>query len=422
VDVVWLQDDQFPTYSLVVYFADGSLSDSKNEFGVTNAMFNLLPSGTRRYGQKDISDYLEFYGASLDANITHEYSTYSVSGLAKDIIPTMKQVCQLFSDATFPANEIEKEKRRAIEKMKNLVNDHSSLASMIFREVSMQGTPYSYPSSGKIADLKKIGQISLRKKLEYFSKRVKKRIYITGPKEVLAIKPVLNEECGWKGSANDYTRLMQGNPSAAPTGKIIYVNVPNANQAQIRIGKFLKQDEIQRDDLMALTSSFLGGGFTSKLMRAVRYKGGLTYSISAIAAGQKEYGRSFIATFTKNESVSQLLDVVKSTIAEASDNSFTDDEFELARGYLVGSYPFGFEKSEAYLAQIITLEHEGRPLDELYSFPDKIKKLSRKETANFVQTLYPWNDMTILILGDKKVGKELSQKMKMEIYDYQQFL
>ena len=95
LEVVYLEDNKLPVYSMVFYFADGALSEGKVK-GSAQASLEYLSLGTNRFSQKDIADNLEFFGASYTSNVTHEYSTYSVSGLVKDIDPTLKKICHLF--------------------------------------------------------------------------------------------------------------------------------------------------------------------------------------------------------------------------------------------------------------------------------------------------------------------------------------
>src|SRR5690606_36952179 len=130
--------------------------------------------------------------------IAHEYSTYNVSGLFKDMLPSMKKICHLFDDAIFPKEELDKNIKLAVASSLNMVRSHSALADRIFREVSMGGTPFSLPTDGKIVDVKKLKSAVLKKKLEHFNQQVKKRIYLAGPKGMLDLKKVIEEDCGWK--------------------------------------------------------------------------------------------------------------------------------------------------------------------------------------------------------------------------------
>lgn len=424
LDVVWIEDDRFPTYGVSVYFADGSLSDARKEKGSTSAMFGMLPSGTRRYSQKDISDNLEFYGARYSGNVTHEYSTYSVGGLIKDSVPTMKKICHLFQDATFPKKEIKKNIKRSLDSFRNLVDSHSALASMAFRQISLGGSPYDYPTGGKMKDVRRLNQKSMRKKLDYFNNSVKKRIYLAGPKEILNLEKVIREDCRWTGKGQ-FVRKVEYKPivDKSADADIVLVTVPKANQAQVRIGRFLNRGEFENRELLSLASEFLGGGFTSKLMRELRTKRGLTYTVGAFAAGQRGYGRAGISTFTKNETVDQLLEVTKTTIESIIKGQYPIHELERSRGSLAGAYPFRFESTGAYLNQLLFLDHLGASYDELYEFQKRVNKIESTQLNQSVKDTFGWEKQTIVILGSPKLAKSLRKKFgKIRVVSYKNFL
>lgn len=350
IEVTWLEDNRFPTYQAMIHFADGSLSDHSKRRGETSMMFDLMDSGTRRYSQKDISDNLEYFGAGWGAYVTHESTVFEVSGLAKDMSPTMKKICHIFRDASFTKKEMDKYKRAFRNGARSAVNNHSLIASKSFRELSLSGTPYSYPTAGKVKDLKRIHSKDLKNKLAYFNTKVKKKVYITGPKSILGLEGILTRDCGWKGAAEDYERVLTYTPKKPTTSPEIYlVAVPKANQAQVRLGRFLNEGEFENQELNSLSSEFLGGGFTSKLMREIRVKRGLSYTASAYAGGQRQYGRSVISTFTKVKTVKELLEVVKNVLADIKTKGIDESELNRAKGALAGSFPFRFEKSSAYL-------------------------------------------------------------------------
>lgn len=410
MEVVWLQDERFPTYALSIYFADGALADHPQRRGETAATLNLLTAGTRRFDQRAIAENLEFYGASYSPYVTHEYSTYSISGLTKDLIPTVKKICHLFADASFPEAQVNIEKNRAIQSLDSLVSDHGSLASRAIRELSMAGSDYGIPVSGKIADIKRIQPTHLSQKLNYLNEKVQKRIYLTGPESVLAVQRVFNEECGWKNQKDLYVRSgVELNIVPQEKLKIILIPVPGANQAQVRFGRFLTKEMTSPDEVVTLTSDHLGSGFTSVLMTELRTKRGLTYSTGAFAAAQRDYGRSGISTSTKNENLAELLNVIKNSLKEMSEGKINTDHLARTQKGLAGSYPFRFESSMNYLSQILLLDHQGRDLSELYKFQERVLKIKQDEVQKMTSHLFDWDQMVLVVVGDKSLEKTLKE-------------
>ncbi len=422
LEVIWVEDERFPTYDVSVYFADGALSDDLK--GETSAALGLLSLGTTRYSQKELIDHLEFFGVSSGPYVTHEYSLYSVSGLVKDSIPTFKRICHMFANATYPKKELSREIKRSRDATLNLVSDKSAIASMAFRELSLAGSPFAYPVSAKYNDLLKLDNpIHLKKKLSYFNDVVFKRVYISGPKEILKIKEILNQECGWNGKTANFKRDQEFQKKDDQSGPKIYlVTVPGSNQAQVRIGKLMSKEEIQPLESIELLSTYLGGGFTSLLMRELRSSRGLVYGAGAFAAGQKHYGRAVIQTSTKNESVKELLTVVKGLLDDLKAGKVREEIFDVSKGRLEGSYPFRFEKSSDFLQQLIYLDHIDAKYSRLLNFPDELKKVSSVEMAKWGGQIFDWDNLTIVVQGDKSLAKELAEFGKVIIKNYKEFL
>ena len=423
VEVFYLEENQFPVYDLYLYFADGALGDSKAVSGRTEIMFDLLDSGTRRYNQAQISDHLDYYGVSHGAYVTHEYSLYSVSGLAKDIVPGLKKVCHLFDDANYPRRELKNYKRRVRSEFSNLVTNHSALADRVFRAVSLRGTAYGDPTSGTLKSLKGIGRKNLLNRLAEFKTKIKKKIFYTGPRSTLNdVKKIILEDCGFKWDDKQIVNKPKNHTSKKPYGKIYFVPIPKGNQAQIRMGTFLEKDDLANTELMALTSGFLGGGFTSKLVQEVRVKRGLTYTVGAFAGAQRDYGRSVISTFTKNNSVYEVLNVIKTELDKIKNGETKKHEVDSTIKYLSGNYLFGFEKKSAYLSNLLHINHRGEDFDRLYKFPEVIRKYKPEDLSRMVKNLFDWNKMTIVVVGNKKILKQLKKLGPVTTLNYRRYL
>lgn len=426
VDVIYIEDNRFPTYDLLVYFADGALSDDSGIKGLTKHAFNLLDAGTAKLTQKDILDQFEFYGAEFGIDVTHEYSTLSMSGLSKDLETSMTTACSLLREANFPAPIVKQELDKERSEFQSLVSNPQALSDRVFREVSLKNTPYSYPVTGKLRDLDLYRPEALRAKVDYFLDKVKKRIYLTGPKNILSVEKILTSKCKFKGSPNDYVRSITYKKQKRSKPEIVFVPVPDANQVQVQIGRFLNFDEIGDRRLDTLATEFLGGGFTSRLMREVRVKRGLTYSIGSYISSQKQYGRAGISTFTKNETITKLIEVVNEAVEKIRKVGIPEEDLEKSKGSIVGAHPFKFENNRAFLSQLLYLDHIERPYAELFEFNQAVMKYTAKDASRKIDEIFGVNSQVIFILGDKSIEKELKKlnpKLgKLKVLDYKSFI
>ncbi len=424
IDVVYIEDNRFPTYDMLLYFADGALGDEKGRMGLSQHAFSLLDTGTAKLSQKDILDQFEFYGTEFNADTTHEYTTLSLSGLSKDLNTSMTQACTLLREANYPAETIKQELDKERSELQSLIANPQALSDRVFREVSLSNTPYSYPVTGKLRDLDTYTPAALRARMDFFLNKAKKRIYLTGPKTILSVEKVITEKCQFKGSPSDFVRTVSYKKQKHNSAQIVFVPLPDANQVQVKIGRFLNYDEMGDRRLDTLASEFLGGGFTSRLMREVRVKRGLTYSIGAYISSQKQYGRSGIATFTKNQTINKLLEVINDAVEKIHKDGISDEDLEKSRGSIIGAHPFKFESNRAFLAQLLYLDHIEKSYSELFDFNQAVMKYTAKDVARKIDDVYGMRYQTIFILGDKSIETELKKLKlgKLHVLDFKGFI
>jgi zinc protease len=418
LDVAWLEDNKFPKFTASLYFADGAISDSLP--GLTQATFDQLTSGTKSKSESQLNELLDFYAINLKSAITHEYSVFTIQGLVKDHEIVSGLVCEIFNDANFPSDKFLSYKNRSKSRLKNLVSNHAALADRVFRMISFKNTTLMNPSEGTISSLDKLQESMLKNRLNQLN-HTRKVLYISGPKDSLKVAQSLSEKCHWKNEYNA-PKISVAKPDSQT--KIILVPVSNANQAQVRIGRYLNQDEISNQyDKFHFMAGFLGGGFTSKLVQELRVKRGLTYSANAYVSLQKGYGRAGVVTFTKSETVPELISIISDVFDEISNEStIKQEEFSHQKNHQVGGYAFAFEATEALLGQIMLYDHQGRDLKDLVNFPKNISNLSTRDLSDTAVQVLPWNKLTIVVVGDRSLEKTLSRIRKVEVIQPDNFL
>jgi zinc protease len=417
LEVVWLKDLKFPRFSAVFYFQDGAINDSIP--GLTNTTLEQLTSGTENEVMKEISDFFEFYGAKIKTSVTHEYATLSVQGLTKDINPVMNKVCHLFKHASFPDKELNSYVSRSQSQLKNILTSHSALAERVFRKVSLAGTPFAEPAEGNLESLGKLKSILLKERLSQIN-QAKKVLYLSGPEEALKMEQIILEKCPWV-SERSISKIQV--PPTSEQKEIIFIPVPGANQAQIRIGRYLTPEEFKASyDQLTFLAGFLGGGFTSKLVQELRVKRGLTYSAGAYASMQREFGRVGISTFSRNETTDEAIQLIKQILADVGEGKFSDKDFLHQQGHLVGGFAFGFEESSSFLFQLMLYSHQGRGFQDLISFPTNISSMGPQNLADISRKTLDWNKLNIVVVGDKSLVQKLSKIRKVKVVEYDKFL
>lgn len=422
IEVVWIEDDSLPTFDVIFYFGSGALDDGKQKIGLTELTFSEITSGSSKYNQKKIVESLEFFGTSYGSRVTHEFSSYEISGLNKNFNPSLKLICHLFNEASYPKGEIEKSKTRILAGMKSLVTNHGALADHIFRIESMKGSGYDFPTTGFMKTMKKIRSKDLKKRLSYLSDSAYKRIYMRGDSTLLQLKNIVKNDCKWKqGSSSLDLPVVKKTVGQ----KVFLVPVPNANQAQIRLGRIMTTDEVGTDKHVAKSFSgkYLGGGFAGRLVQELRVKRALTYSAGAFVAEQKNYGRIGISTFTKNETLVPMLNAINDVVESISKKP-KQENFDLSIANAKGTFLLGLESSSDFLKNLLYFDHLGRDYEEIYQYSKDIDKITPKILSTNVKENFDLKKQVIVIVGDKTLEKDLKASgfKNLEVLDYKDYL
>ena len=415
-DVVWIQDDVFPTFNITLYFADGGLGDDSSKAGTTQMMFDQLESGTNSKSQSKIADELDQLALSFSTQTGYESSTVSMSGLLREIKPSIDLFCHILNEASFPKQELNNAINRLKSQLQNLSASPGSVADRAAGIYNFAGTPFENPLTGRLSTISTLQSQDLINRWDFFKNSVKKRIYILGPKNILDYEKYFSSRCGFIGSGN--LARIEKIPSTAlqPTsGKVVFVKIPNSNQVQIRYAAPLSAQSFKdKFDLATLTSGVLGSGFTSLLMQEVRVKKGYTYGISASASPRYLNGQSIISTFTKNQTFLETVSTVEGTLTTAQ-NEFKDaDHLESTKKFLVGKQLFQFDDSQKLMSTFINYDHLGREYSELTNFSKNIKNFTADDIKKTLTDLYPLSDKRFnwIFVGDESLVAKVKSKWK----------
>ncbi len=168
----------------------------------------------------------------------------------------------------------------------------------------------------------------------------------------------------------------------------------------------------------------IGGGFTSVLTQEIRVKRGLSYGVGAVIGAQKTYGRALISTFTKNETILELIKVLESAIERNSgkNHKINPKQFDLVKQGMIGSYPFKFERTSSFLNELLMMDHTEQNYDEIFKFQDKVKSYTASDVAKTIENVFGKNKRTIFILGDKSLLQKIKKLGNVEVLNYHDYI
>ena len=119
-----------------------------------------------------------------------------------------------------------------------------------------------------------------------------------------------------------------------------------------------------------------GGGFSSHLMKVVRSKAGLAYSIGSVFQAGKFPGAFIIALETKNASANQAIKLILEQLRDIQQKPVGDTELADAKRYLIGSFPLKLDRQSEIVSFMLETEIYGLGLDYADRYPKIINAIS----------------------------------------------
>jgi zinc protease len=155
---------------------------------------------------------------------------------------------------------------------------------------------------------------------------------------------------------------------------VIHRDLTQATVSLARPG--IKQDHPDYFPLV-VANYILGGGSASRLYTKVREERGLVYSVYS-SLGPGRYGASyFVGLQTRLDVVDEAVRVVRDEMTRMSREAVTQRELDLAKSYLIGSYPLRTDTSGKMAGLLVAVEDNQLGLD----WPDRFKAGVSRVTA-----------------------------------------
>lgn len=163
------RDISTPLTSFRLLIAGGVLTETAENNGVTNLMTRMLLKGNAAMTAAQITDSLEFLGASISIDCFRDYSTISVTVLSDYFDEVLDIMAASLTAPTFPEEELAKLKSEVEGEIKSLDDSQSQASYKLFWKTVYGDNAYGLPLLGTNES---IGRIDVNDLKTHYSKYI----------------------------------------------------------------------------------------------------------------------------------------------------------------------------------------------------------------------------------------------------------
>jgi predicted Zn-dependent peptidase len=397
----------------VVYFRlvarGGSADDPEGFEGLASVACALMREGTTTHTSTEIAQAIDNIGGLLSVEAGLEYCVVKEEILKKDIDTGLSILSEVVLHATFPPEELERQRKLYLSNLESLKEYPERLASVSFSRNLYPNHPYGKQSFGTRASLESMDRDHV---IEFY-----RRVFVPDS-SVLAVVGDFNstellakiEQAFGQWEKGEKVGGALPPPEKLLGRKVVIVDKPDATQTQIVCGNI--GINIKHPDFFSVkvANTIFGGGFTSRLINSLRVKQSLTYDASSTFSAHLSGGTYMISTFTKNETVGEMMDGLLEELKLFRDRGATVEEWKKAQSYITGNFARGLQTPEALASRITDIEFYGLPHDYIEKYIQNVKSVSLADVNRSAQTHFSLEDLLIVLVTPAQQMRGVAEK------------
>jgi zinc protease len=400
---VWLvESHEVPLVQINLLLKAGASDDPAGKFGLASLTAAMLDEGAGSRSSLELADAVDFLGASLATTASFDASAVRLNvpvARLKDALPLMADVVLR---PTFPAAELERLRQERLTALVQAKDDPASVAPLAFVRTVFGATHrYGTGIAGSEATLKGFTVQDLKSFHTSMYQAGNSVLLVVGDVKLDAIVPQLEMQFGsWKGSSPARTPVPQA-PQVAQ-GQITIVDMPGAEQSQIRIGWVGVPRSTPDYFTIEVLNTILGGSFTSRLNQNLREEHQYSYGASSrfdmrLSAGAFQAGAG-VQTDKTAEALKEFFSELNGILKPVP-----EEELTKAKNYAALSFPSEFETSGDLSSKMEEMVIYNLPDRYFGGYIDNLQKVTAPAVQKVAGTHIQPKRFAVVVVGDRKV-------------------
>lgn len=360
----------------------GARDEADEIAGASHFLEHLLFKGTATRSGREVSEAIEAVGGELNAHTSHEHTAFYARVPAGAAAVGLELLGEVVSSPAFDHDDVESERQVILEELHLAEDEGDDRVLSLAHEALWGDHPLGREVLGTLESIDAMERDAIA---AFFEQH-----YHPANLVLVAAGAVDHDAVVAAGERFDGRSGGERPARTAPAGQI-----PRRERALLRrpseqahlcvAWPALAADDPDRYAL-GVANQILGGGLSSRLFQEIREERGLAYSVYASVASFSDAGSLVTYVGTGAERTSEVRELVLDITARLVADGVTEREWEVALGYLEGSFLLGLEDSGSVMARLgnhVCSRGRVTPVDEQLAklravTPDDVHRAARR--------------------------------------------
>ena len=370
-----------PVTTVMLATKYGSAYESIEEKGIAHFMEHLCFKGTEKRTVNQVVDEVEKIGGELNAFTHEEITTYYVKLPSEHLGIAMDVIFDIFFNASFPDDEVEREANVICEEIK-MYKDNPRMHVLEKIKENLYEKPFGDFGAGSQEGVRGMTRKQLFDRHREMYVPSNSVLCVVGNNEfdeVISLAEKLTSQNPELRSQISEIRGGGENSDRLKIPEIVKKSVRDSEkragieQMNLAIGFHFPHSGEDGRYVAEVFSAILGQGMSSKLFSEVREKRGLVYGIKSDLDMGKNYGYMIIWAGTDPSKEKEVVEICLKEFRKMGDIS--EEELAVAKVQVVGNRQVESEGSSETAVGLIMEEISG-DAENYYKYKEKINAVS----------------------------------------------
>ncbi len=388
-----------PLVSARLNFNAGSAHDPAGKPGVASMTANLLTQGTTTKSAPEIATAIEQLGANIGAGAGADF-TNVYANAPKDVFgQALTLMADLVRNPAFAQEELERQQSQTLDGLRVALSQPGAIAGQSVGRVMYGTAPYGAPGSGTVNS---IPALTRQDMAAFHAERFRPSqatLVFSGDVTPAEARALADQAFGdWRDSGPAPAAIDKAGQALAP--RVVVIDQPGAGQAAV----VAAIRGISRTDAdyfpLTLGNTLLGGGFSSRLNQEIRIKRGLSYGARSSVGAQQQTGVFSASTQTKNETATEVADLILEEIGKLGTTAATETELAPRRATLIGGFGRSLETVDGLGGLVANLALYDLPMSDLADYAGRVRAVTAEQVERAFARHLPTDRASLVIVGD----------------------
>lgn len=389
---------QLPVVYIRLVVRSGGETDPARLPGLSDLVAQMLREGTKRRSSAELAEAIEFLGADMSTSADEENVQLVFRAMRTHLAEAMQIVAEVATEPAFKNNELEKLRRRELDRLALAARNPGWLVRREFYGRLYGDHPYAHVDTTPEAVRRvKRGDLSRWHRTHFVPSNA--FLVVTGDVTPDEIQRISGEAFGrWRG--RPVAAAERPVPPARSTREVFVVDRPGSAQSVIVVGNLAIDRNDEQWIPLEVGNQILGGSAASRLFMDLRERRSLTYGAYSAVRPRIDIGPFVASTSVRTEVTARALDAILEHLDRIVSEKPTASEVEDARRFLADSFPLRVETPAAIGRMVQDLRVFGLPDDYYDVYRSRVQAVDADDALRAAQEGIHPDEALVVVVGE----------------------